>query len=451
MAEEIHVLIVDDDENMQALLEKVLAREGYQVALASNGQEALKCLEGRRFDIVLSDIRMPNMDGLTLLGEIQTQSPGTTVIMMTAFGAVDSAVEAMKQGAYDYISKPFKMDEILIVLSRVVEEKRLRQELVFMREELAGRYSFANIVGKSKPMQQVFDLIRRVATTTATVLVRGGSGTGKELVARAIHFNSSRKDQSFVPVNCSAIPGELLESELFGHVRGAFTGAVANKDGLFVEADRGTILLDEIGEMTPELQSKLLRVLQEKEVRPVGGSKNIQVDARIIAATNQNLEKQVEKGEFREDLYYRLNVIPIVLPSLHERIEDIPLLVEHFLDKYAGEVGSRKSMARETLAVLMRHPWPGNVRELENVVERAAVLSLGEEILPSDLPPEMGTAAGGILARNAQREASLVDLEKDYIRLVLDRVNGNQTRAAEILGIDRRTLYRKLQSYSGEN
>ena len=450
MAEDVRILIVDDDEKMQALLQKVLAREGYQTMLASNGQDALQCIGKQRFDVALSDIRMPNMDGLTLLSEIQTKSPETTVIMMTAFGSVDSAVEAMKQGAYDYISKPFKMDEILIVLSRVVEEKRLRQELVFMREELAGRYSFSNIIGKSNLMQQVFDLIRRVSTTTATVLIRGGSGTGKELVARAIHFNSSRKERPFVPVNCSAIPGELLESELFGHVKGAFTGAIANKEGLFIEADGGTILLDEIGEMPPDLQSKLLRVLQEREVRPVGGARNIKVDVRIIAATNQNLEKQVARGEFREDLYYRLNVIPIDLPSLRERSEDIPLLVEHFLEKYADESGGKKAMSREALAVLMRHTWPGNVRELENVVERATVLSMGKDIRPGDLPPEMGTAAGGILARNAEREASLEDLEKDYIQLVLDRTNGNQTRAAEILGIDRRTLYRKLQSYEAE-
>ena len=450
MAENVQVLIVDDDKNMQALLQKVLVREGYATTLADNGEEALKCIGEQNFDIVLSDIRMPNMDGMTLLGKIQETSPETTVIMMTAFGSVDSAVEAMKQGAYDYISKPFKMDEVLIVLSRVVEEKQLRQELVSMREELAGRYSFANIIGKSAPMQQVFDLISRVATSAATVLIRGGSGTGKELVARAIHFNSPRKEQSFVPVNCSAIPGDLLESELFGHMKGSFTGAVANKRGLFVEADGGTILLDEIGEMSPDLQSKLLRVLQEKEVRPVGGTQHISVDARVIAATNQNLESQVEKGSFREDLYYRLNVIPLVLPALRERLEDIPLLVEHFLEKYAGEVGGKKSMSREALAVLMRHPWPGNVRELENVVERAAVLSMGAEIRPQDLPPEMGTASGGLLARSAEREASLEDLEKDYILLVLDRVDGNQTRAAEILGIDRRTLYRKLQSYNVE-
>ncbi|MFT7692265.1 MAG: DNA-binding NtrC family response regulator [Candidatus Latescibacterota bacterium] len=450
MAESAHILIVDDDEKMQALLQKVLVREGYETTLANNGEEALNSINEHNFDIVISDIRMPNMDGLTLLREIQEKESEITVIMMTAFGSVDSAVEAMKQGAYDYISKPFKMDEVLIVLSRVVEEKRLRRELVSMREELAGRYAFANIVGKSNVMQQVFDLIIRVATTTATILIRGRSGTGKELVARAIHFNSPRKDRPFVPVNCSAIPGDLLESELFGHVKGAFTGAIANKAGLFVEADGGTILLDEIGEMTPELQSKLLRVLQEKEVRPVGGTQNLHVDVRIVAATNQNLEEQVENGGFREDLYYRLNVIPIELPSLRDRIEDIPLLVGHFLEKYAGEASGKKIMSREALAVLMRHSWPGNVRELENVVERAAVLSLGEEIRPDDLPPEMATASGGLLARNSQREASLEGLEKDYIRLVLDQVNGNQTRAAEILGIDRRTLYRKLQSYGEE-
>ncbi len=451
MSDEVQVLIVDDDAKMQNLLQKVLVRSGYSVSLAGNGEEAVERFEGCQFDIVLSDIRMPAMDGMALLKQIREKCPDTTVIMMTAFGTVDSAVEAMKEGAYDYISKPFKMDEVLIVLSRVVEEKRLRRELVSMREELAGRYSFDNIIGKSKPMQEVFDLIRRVAPTSATVLIRGKSGTGKELVARSLHFNSPRKDKSFVPVNCSAIPEDLLESELFGHVKGAFTGATTDKQGLFVEADGGTIFLDEISEMGPELQSKLLRVLQEREIRPVGGNQQMTVDVRVIAATNQNLEAQVKKGSFREDVYYRLNVIPILLPELCERPEDIPLLVSHFLKKYADEVGGIKKISKEALAVFLRHSWPGNVRELENMVERVSILCTGEEIRVDDIPPELRTAEGGLLARAAQEEVSLDELEKEYIQMVLERTGENQTQTAEILGIDRRTLYRKLQGYQRED
>ena len=450
MSERAEVLIVDDDEKMRNLLQKVLVRNGYGVSAAGSGESALRRIEEQGYDIVLSDIRMPSMDGMELLGRIREVSPETTVIMMTAFGSVGSAVEAMKQGAYDYISKPFKMDEVLIVLSRVVEEKRLRRELISMRRALAERYAFGNIVGKSKPMQEVYDLIRRVAPTTATVLIRGKSGTGKELVARALHFNGPRKEGPFVPVNCSALPENLLESELFGHVKGAFTGAAADREGLFVEADGGTIFLDEIAEMGPELQSRLLRVLQEREVRPVGGSRQRTVDVRVIAATNQDLETRVKEGRFREDLYYRLNVIPIRLPDLRERLEDIPLLVDHFLKKYAGEVGGVKRISREVLAALARYSWPGNVRELENVVQRMAVLCAGEEIQLEDLPPELRTAREELLPRAVREEVTLSELEKEYILMVLERTGGNQTRTAEILGIDRRTLYRKLQSYKAE-
>ncbi|MEW6749500.1 MAG: sigma-54 dependent transcriptional regulator [Candidatus Latescibacterota bacterium] len=450
MAEQAHVLVVDDDVKMQRMLEKFLVREGYRVSLAGSGQEALEKLGAGDLDVVLSDIRMPAMDGMQLLRQIRERCPQATVIMMTAFGSVGSAVEAMKQGAYDYISKPFKMDEVLIVLSRVAEEKRLRRQLVSMREELTERYSFDRLIGKSRPMQEVYDLIRRVAQTTATVLVTGRSGTGKELVARAIHFNSRRSDSPFVPVNCSAIPEELLESELFGHVRGAFTGAVGDRPGLFLEADGGTLFLDEVTEMGTELQAKLLRVLQEREVRAVGSARQVMVDVRIIAATNQEPEGLVRAGSLREDLYYRLNVIPIRLPSLRERLEDIPLLVEHFLEKHAAEVGSRKQISPEAIAALMRHTWPGNVRELENVVERGAVLSRGEVIGAEDLPEVLRSAEGGLLARAGREEMTLDELEREYILLVLDKTEGNQTRAAQILGIDRRTLYRKLQGYRAE-
>lgn len=451
MADIARVLIVDDDEKMRTILQKVLEREGYDVTLAHNGQNAILHLQKTGFDLVLSDIRMPGMDGLELLQRVRDIATDTTVIMMTAFGSVDSAVEAMKQGAYDYINKPFKMDEVLICLSRAVEEKRLRHELISMREALEARYGFDNIVGKSKPMQDMFDLIRRVAHTSATVLIHGASGTGKELVAQAIHYNSPRKGNAFVPINCGAIPEDLLESELFGHVKGAFTGASGDKIGLFTEADGGTLFLDEISELSLAMQTKLLRVLQEKEVRRVGDIQSVSVDARVIVASNKNLDALVKTGLFREDLFYRLNVIPIVLPELRRRTEDIPLLVEHFLKKYADEVGSLKRISREALAALMQYPWPGNVRELENAVERTAILCAQEEIGLEDLPRELYSSEGLSLSRAMQDGATLEELEKEYILRVLENEQGNQTKASEILGIDRRTLYRKLQRYEGDS
>lgn len=447
MSDQARVLIVDDDEKMRMMLQKVLQREGYDTALADSGEDALGRLKTTDFDVVLTDIRMPGMGGMALLKDIREASPETTVIMMTAFGSVDSAVEAMKQGAYDYINKPFKIDEALIVIARAVEEKRLRNELVVMREAIEARFGFGNIIGKSKPMQDMFGLIRRVAHTPATVLIRGASGTGKELVAQAIHFHSPRKGRAFVPINCGAIPEELIESELFGHVRGAFTGASADKPGLFAEADGGTLFLDEISELGLGMQTRLLRVLQEREVRRVGDTKSMPVDVRLIAASNRNLEECVETGTFREDLYYRLNVIPIALPELCRRTEDIPLLVEHFLKKYTSEAGGLKRISRAAMAVLMQYPWPGNVRELENIVERTAILCPNEEIGIDDLPREIHSLEGLSLSRAMQAGATLEDLEKEYILRVLEQTRGNQTRASEILGIDRRTLYRKLQRY----
>jgi len=451
MVDIARVLIVDDDEKMRTILQKVLQRQGYDVTLAHNGQNAIHLLQKTGFDLVLSDIRMPGMDGLELLRQVREISTDTTVIMMTAFGSVDSAVEAMKQGAYDYINKPFKMDEVLICLSRAVEEKRLRYELISMREALEARYGFENIVGKSKPMQDMFDLIRRVAHTSATILIHGASGTGKELVAQAIHYNSPRKGNSFVPINCGAIPEDLLESELFGHVKGAFTGASGDKLGLFSEADEGTLFLDEISELSLAMQAKLLRVLQEKEVRRVGDTRSVSIDVRVIVASNKNLDVLVKTGLFREDLFYRLNVIPIVLPELRRRTEDIPLLVDHFLKKYADEAGSLKRISRDALAALMQYPWPGNVRELENAIERTAILCAQEEIGLEDLPRELYSSEGLSLSRAMQEGATLEELEKEYILRVLENEQGNQTKASEILGIDRRTLYRKLQRYEGDS
>ena len=447
MADSIRILVVDDEERMRQLLTKVLRRAGYVVDGAPCGREALALARLQPFDVVLTDIRMPGMDGMQLLRALREEATETTVVMMTAFGSVDDAVQAMKEGAYHYISKPFQMDEVLIVVERAVEEKRLRRELVSMRAALQERYGFANLVGKSKLMREVYDLIERVAPSTAKVLIQGRSGTGKELVARAIHVNSPRRDQPFVPVNCSAIPDQLLESELFGHVKGAFTGAIADRKGLFFEADGGTLFLDEIGDMGADLQAKLLRVLQDRKVRPVGGTKEVVVDIRLVAATNQDLQSRVAEGTFREDLFFRLNVIPINLPELRHRPEDIPLLVSHFLDRYADESGGRKRTSKEAMAALVRYSWPGNVRELENAVERACVLCRSQEIDLADLPDNVRSAQGGRLARAVQDEASLAEVERDYIELVLERHDGNQTRTAEILGIDRRTLYRKLQDW----
>lgn len=447
MTDPARILVVDDEQRMRELLHKVLLRAGYEVAQAPCGREALTLTRQQAFDLVLTDIRMPEMDGMALLAALRAETPETTVVMMTAFGTVDSAVEAMKQGAYHYISKPFQLDEVLIVVQRAIEEKQLRLELVSMRAALKERFGFASMVGKSTAMREIYDLIERVAPSTATVMIQGRSGTGKELVARALHVNGPRCERPFVPVNCSAIPEDLLESELFGHVKGSFTGAVTDRKGLFLEADTGTLFLDEIGDMGTDLQAKLLRVLQDRKVRPVGGTKEASVDVRVVAATNQNLESRVAEGLFREDLFFRLNVIPINLPDLRHRPEDVPLLVEHFLERHAAQSGGHKVMSREAMSAMVKYTWPGNVRELENAVERASVLCRGDEIVLSDLPDNIRSEQGGRLAHAVSDEASLAEVERDYIELVLERVEGNQTQASEILGIDRRTLYRKLQTW----
>ena len=447
MSSHERILVVDDEEQMRDLLAKVLERKGFQTSVCGDGTEALAFLEKEPVDLVVTDVRMPGLGGMEALRAVKELNPDIVVIIMTAFGSIDQAVQAVKEGAYDYINKPFKIDEMLLTIEKALDERRLRHEVSTLRQELRTRYHFENLIGKSRPMQEVFGLIEQVAGSRSTVMVYGKSGTGKELVAKAVHYNSQRSTKNFVPVNCAAIPAELLESELFGHERGAFTGAIATKVGKFELATGGTLFLDEVGSMRLDLQAKILRALQEREVERVGGSRTIKIDVRVIAATNRDLKKAVEEGAFREDLYYRLNVVPITLPDLKDRPEDIPLLANHFVQKFGQESNSGiREISKEAMAILISHTWPGNVRELENVIERAATLGRGPAVQPSDLPPHL---AGGTnpLERALAKEATLEDLEKDYIAMILRRTKGHQIRAASILGIDRRTLYRKIRRY----
>jgi DNA-binding NtrC family response regulator len=447
------ILVVDDDAEMRDLVCDVLRDRGHQVTAIGSGQEALKLLGQEDYALVLTDLRMKGMHGTELLNEVKRAYPDVGVILMTAFGSVETAVEAMKHGASDYLTKPVKNEELIRVVERGIREASLRREVNRLRREVHKEYSFHQILGKSKPMQEVFDLIRRVADSPTNVLITGESGTGKELVAKAIHYNSDRRDAPFIPVNCAAIPEQLLESELFGHMRGAFTDAKMDKRGLFEEAQKGTLFLDEISELPLMLQAKLLRAIQEKEVRRVGANKPIAVDVRIIAATNLNLGEEVKAKRFREDLYYRLNVIELKLPPLRERREDIPLLVDAFLKK-CGEARGKmvKGVSEAALAMLIDYTWPGNVRELENVIERAVTLSRGEKISPDDLPPTVQGARGDrrVLDEAAERTLPLHEIEKEYIKKILEKTGGNKYQAAHALGIDRKTLYRKLAEIEGK-
>jgi DNA-binding NtrC family response regulator len=441
------ILVVDDEEQMRDLLVKVLERKGYQVSVCGNGVDALAFLEREPADLVVTDVRMPGLSGMEALRAIKELNPDIVVIIMTAFGSIDQAVQAVKDGAYDYINKPFKIDEMLLTIEKALEERRLRHEVSTLRQELRTRYHFENLIGKSRAMQEIFGLIEQVAGSRSTVMVYGKSGTGKELVAKAIHYNSPRSARAFVAVNCAAIPAELLESELFGHEKGSFTGAIATKVGKFELATGGSLFLDEVGSMRLDLQAKILRALQEREVERVGGTRTIKIDVRVIAATNRDLKKAVEEGTFREDLYYRLNVVPITLPDLKDRQEDIPLLANHFVQKFAQESNPAiREISKEAMAVLMSHAWPGNVRELENVIERAVTLGHGPAVLSADLPPHLAGGANP-LERALTKDATLEDLERDYIAMILQRTKGHQIRAATILGIDRRTLYRKIRRY----
>jgi len=445
------ILFVDDDAGMRDLVTEFFQSEGYLVSTAGNGKEALTQIGQFDFDTVVTDLRMAEMDGLALLHEIRTTDPFLPVILITAFGSIETAVEAIKEGATNFIPKPFKMQTLKAVVEKAVHQKWMIEENRFLKEELGERYSFHNIIGKSKPMQEVYQMIRQVSGSQTNVLIEGESGTGKELVAKALHYNSSRASQPFVAINCSALPETLLESELFGYMKGAFTDAKVTKKGLFEVADGGTLLLDEISSMPLGLQAKILRTLQDSEIRPLGGTTTRKVDVRIISATNKDLESAIEEGTFREDLYYRLNVISIILPPLRKRREDIPLLAQHFLKHYAtANKKNLEGFSNGAMNYLMNAPWKGNVRELENAVERAVVLSNSTMITPVELVPMPKKAKGGRF-EFGEALLPLKEIEDMYIEKVLQAVDGNVERAAKILGVSSRTLYRRKEATARES
>jgi two-component system response regulator HydG len=444
------VLVVDDQRNMRVTTAIVLRQAGFEVAEADGGAEALEKLAAEPFDVVLTDLRMGAVDGLEVLRGALEASPSTQVIVMTAFGSIESAVEAVRRGAYDYLTKPFQSDELRVRVEKALEKRRLLGEVSLLAGDFRSRYGLENVVGRSPALREVLDRAIRVAATDATVLLTGESGTGKELVARAIHAGSRRSTRPFVPVNCAAITETLLESELFGHARGAFTGAVRARRGLFEEAGGGTLFIDEIGETSPGFQAKLLRALQEGEVRRVGESTAIQVDVRVIAATNQDLQRAIAEKRFREDLFYRLNVVPLRIPPLRERREDIPLLARHFLERFNRRGGENRRWTVEALARMLEHDWPGNVRELENVVEQAAALSSGREIQASDVSfghdARAASAGAGVTLADAVAAA-----ERRAIEAALVRCGGDQARVARELGVSATTLWRKMKRLGVES
>lgn len=449
------LLIVDDEENMRHMLSSLLNKSGYRVDTASDGADALEMVDQTLYDFILCDLKMPNVNGMEFFETARDKLWATTVIMMSAYGSIDTAVEAMKKGAYDFISKPFKPDEVLLTLKKAEERESLKRENLWLKErirKIQESYHFGNMVARSNAMLNVFKLAEKVAQYNTTVLIYGDSGTGKELIARGIHFAGQRAKKSLVPVNCGGIPENLLESELFGYKKGAFTGADRDKKGLFEEADGGTIFLDEIGELPLSLQVKLLRVLQENEIRAVGDSKTKKIDVRVIVATSKNLKDEVRKGAFREDLFFRLNVLPIMLPPLRERPEDIPLLSQHFIDRFNISLDKEiKGITPAAMSLLLKHNWPGNVRELENVIERSVVLAEDSILLPENFPSELGEESkmgkaddwfDGYSLKAAQKI-----LEKKLITRALKTTNGNRTQAARILEISHPSLLSKIKAY----
>lgn len=438
-----NILIIDDEENMRHSLSLIIEQKGYEVFTIQNGEKALNILSSKNFDLILCDIRMPEMDGITFLKEFHRNNYKSTVIMMSAYGNIDTAIEAIKLGAYDYISKPFKTDEIILTIKKAEERERLKRENIRLKEEIHEKYSFENIITRSSKMNEIFSTIKKSAPYKLSILLTGESGTGKELFAKAIHYNSSRSKQPFVAVNCGAIPNELLENEFFGHAKGSFTGAVSSKKGLFEEADKGTIFLDEIGELPFNLQVKLLRVLQEENIRRIGENKTIPVDVRVIAATAKDIKKEIEKKLFREDLFFRLNVVSVHIPPLRERKGDISLLTDHFIAKYDDKEKKIKSVSSELLKQLFNYSWPGNIRELENIIQRSIIMNESGILNPNDLPPDFNKQEKPVLP---YAEAFQL-FEKEIISNALLKAAGNRTEAAKLLGISYRSLMYKLKEH----
>jgi len=450
------ILVVDDERSMQEFLEIMLTKEGYHVRTAANGQEALALIRKNLFDLAILDIRMPKMDGIATLHHLKEISPDTVVLMITAYASTDTAIQAMKRGAYDYITKPFKVEEIKMTIRKALENKTLQTENVFLRQIVEDKCRLGNIIGNSPKMLKVFDFVKKISPTKTNVLISGDSGTGKELVAKAIHYNSPRRNNPFVILNCGAIPENLLESELFGHMRGAFTGAISNKRGLFEAADGGTLFLDEIGELPLSMQVKLLRVIQDREFTRVGGTEPIRVDVRIVSATNKNIDEAVQTGEFREDLFYRLNVIHLKLPNLRERKDDIPLLARHFLRRFSKELETNiRHITPEAMKRLMNYDYPGNVRELQNIIERAVALESSDVLTTQNLSSYMDErrdlTCGEILLEipkdGIDLEQVVEDLEKTLILKALEKTKGIKKRAAELLHINFRSMRYRLEKY----
>jgi len=445
--EEIKVLIVDDELVMRDTMSDWLSYKGYNVISVANGTSAIEAARQEHINVAFVDLKMPGMDGIEVLRAIKEINPSTNVILMTAYGTIETAIRAIKEGAYNYLVKPFSLDEIETMIKTIVKYQKLEEENIILRQQLEERYSIKNIVGKSMQMKEVLELVDNISDTNATVLIQGASGTGKEVIARLIHFKSSRRNKPFIAANCAAIPSELLESELFGHEKGAFTGATYSKKGRFELADEGTLFLDEVGAMSLNAQIHLLRVLQEREFRKVGGTELIKIDVRVIAASNKNLEQAIKEHAFREDLFYRLNVIPIYLPQLKERTEDMPLLIEHFLHKYGKESRrGHKTISPEAMALLMNYDWPGNVRELENIIERLVILCKDKIIQPEHLPQPIRKDAELKPGAHDARK-SLEEVEKHHILDILKKNDWNISKCAKILGVERMTLYNKIKRY----
>ena len=439
-----NILIVDDESTIRETLSLILSEEGYRCHTSANGEKALKMVQEQNYDLIITDLKMPRMGGLDLLKEVKNIAPGTSVMIITAYATLESAIQALRLGAYDYIIKPLDFDDVILRIKRLMEHRELVNENKILWQEVQEKFSFSNIIGESPQMKNVFRLIEKVAGTKGNVLITGKSGTGKELVARAIHYNSPRKKKRFVAINCGAIVDNLMESELFGHKKGSFTGAVRDKEGYFTVADGGTLFLDEVGEIPLHLQVKLLRAIETGEFIPVGDTTPVKVDVRIIAATNRDLEQEVEKGRFREDLFYRLNVIEIKLPPLNERQEDIPLLVHHFLEKYNKELNRQiKGVDEETMRILQNYEWKGGIRELENVIERALILCENDIITKNDLPPNL-TRTAPPPDTPAKLKEAVASFEREHIGHILKSTRGDKEQAAQILGISLSSLYRKI-------